>query len=99
MITTAEEVAQYVGGGRTPDQVEFAWQAAEAYVAARCEWEGPDAPQDLVEAVLLLSARYVARRNSPDGFVGMGEFGPARVPVSDRDVDRLIFPWRRTVLA
>jgi hypothetical protein len=27
----------------------------------------------------------------------MGEFGPARVPINDRDVNSLIAPYRRVV--
>lgn len=74
--------------------------AAESYVASRCQWV-PDAdghaPGDLVQAVRLLVARYLARRNSPDGFVGMSEFGPARIATVDRDIESLIAPYRRVV--
>ena len=82
-------------------QVEEAWAAADAWVAARVRYRpdasGVDVPGDLVKAVVLLTARYLARRNSPDGFLGMGEFGPARVPINDRDANSLIAPYRRVV--
>jgi hypothetical protein len=87
----------------THDQtlVAESWAAADAWVAARIRFRpaqpGVDVPGDLVKAVSLLTARYLARRNSPDGFIGMGEFGPARVPINDRDVNSLIAPYRRVV--
>ncbi|WP_041707505.1 hypothetical protein [Acidipropionibacterium acidipropionici] len=82
-------------------QAVNAWRSADAWVAARVRFRparpGWGTPEDLVQAVRLLTARYLARRNSPDGFLGMGEFGPARVPINDRDVNSLIAPYRRVV--
>lgn len=104
-VTTVEVVAAYCDREVTDPQLVEAWKAAESYVLDRCDWDGMGAPLNepapdaLVRAVELLTGRYLARRSSPDGFLGMGEFGPARVPVSDRDVDRLIFPHRKAVLA
>jgi hypothetical protein len=85
--------------------VTSAYQAAEAYVAARCAWrtyaaDGSlmDPPDALVTAVTLLTARYLERRNTPSGVLGSGDFGVVRVSGSDRDVDALIAPWRKRVL-
>jgi hypothetical protein len=54
---------------------------------------------DLALAVLLRSQRYVARRNSPEGVVGLsvgsGDFVSARVPSLDVDVQTLEGPFRR----
>lgn len=50
-------------------------------------------PGDLVLAVMLLAHRYLARRNSPDGLAGLGDGLVGRVPISDRDADRLMGPW------
>lgn len=71
-----------------------AWLAAESYVGERTAPPDGYVPDDLVMAVNLLTARYLARRNSPDGMVGLGDLGPARVPYSDTDVERLLNPWR-----
>lgn len=105
-ITTAQAVAEYLGNGRTAAEVTEVWKSAETYVSDRCVWPEVDAdgnplpaPDTLVRAVLLQAARYQARRNSPDGFIGMGEFGPARVPVTDHDVNRAMAPYRKAVLA
>jgi len=50
-------------------------------------------PDDLRLACLLRCARYLARRNSPEGIVGFGDFGPARVTTVDRDVAALEAPY------
>lgn len=55
--------------------------------------ENIEPPADLVLVVMLLAHRYLARRNSPDGLAGLGEGLVGRVPVSDRDADRLMGPW------
>lgn len=99
MITDLEAVKAWLGAHPDPDQVRTAWEAAEAYVAQRTHVDDERVPGDLVQAVYLLTARYLARRNSPEGFVGLGDLGPARLPVSDRDVERLIDPWRRFPVA
>lgn len=100
-IATIEQVAQYTERATSDPNLIKAWNSAENYISVRCSWpdsEIDEAPESLVQAVLLLTARYLARRASPDGFIGMTEFGPARVPVNDRDVDRLMAPYRNTVL-
>lgn len=105
MLATLEQVTQWLtsnGVGPGPSEVlEQAWAAADSWVSQRVvEFEtGEQIPDDLVLAVCLMTARYLARRNSPDGFVGMGEFGPARISRVDQDVASLIGPWRRAVLA
>lgn len=58
---------------------------------------------DLVLAVMLRSQRYVARRNSPEGIVGLsgvgGDFTAARVPGYDADVNALEAPHRQIVVS
>lgn len=98
-IAELEDVQAWVGGHPDSDQVRTAWEAAEAYVAERTHVDEGPSPAALVQAVYLLTARYLARRNSPEGFVGLGDLGPARVPINDRDVERLIDPWRRFPVA
>ena len=106
MITDKAKVRASVGAEKVPDDVfTEKWEAAEGYVADRVTYpttndagEEIPPPAALVEAVVLLTARFIARRNSPDGFVGLGDLGVAQVPVSDRDVNRLIAPWRVQVI-
>ena len=106
-ITSFPEVHAYLGGLDKVAEVEArsAYDAAEAYVGKRCRWAVPvdgetaatAAPADLVQAVKLQTARMLQRRQSPDGLIGMGDLGVARVPVADRDVDALMRPYRRVV--
>lgn len=54
---------------------------------------------DLRLACMLRTARYLARRNSPDGLVGFAEFGPARVARLDADIDTLERPYLKFAFA
>ena len=56
-------------------------------------------PDDLYLAALMRGARLYARRASPEGLVGLGEQGIARIPPYDRDIDALEAPYRAMVLA
>jgi hypothetical protein len=73
--------------------------AAQAMVVAYPvdEDDQPVMVGDLREAVLLRTQRLAARRNSPEGVVGLsgigGDFISARVPAGDSDVLRLEGPW------
>jgi hypothetical protein len=59
--------------------------------------------QDLREAVFLRTQRLAARRNSPEGVVGLsgagGDFTAARVPSYDADIDSLEGPHRKIAVA
>lgn len=50
-------------------------------------------PDDVRQAWLLRAQRYLARRNSPEGLVGFGDFAPAQVARFDSDVRLLEGPW------
>lgn len=58
---------------------------------------------DLREAIFLRTQRLAARRNSPEGVVGLsgtgGDFVSARVPGYDSDVAVLEGPWLRMVVS
>lgn len=106
MITKPDQVRTWVDyKGAVEDTVfQNAWKAAEKYVANRCTWptvdddgQELDAPADLVEAVNLLTGRFLTRRNSPNGLVGLGDLGVATLPSADVDVKALIAPYRRVV--
>lgn len=58
---------------------------------------------DVYEATLLLTQRYAARRNSPEGVVGLtgtgGDFVAARLPSIDGDIARLLSPYLKMVVS
>jgi hypothetical protein len=56
-------------------------------------------PEDLRLAIYLRTARWLARRNSPEGLLGFADFGPAQVPVSDADIRDLESPYRIVTVA
>ena len=52
-------------------------------------------PSDLVQALLRRVGRQLAARGIPLGLVGEGEYGPARLPSFDAEIERLEGPLRR----
>lgn len=97
-VTTKERVLEVLGVKTSP-HFEVGYAAAEGAVASGCRWPAVDAPAALVEAVILRTARYLARRDSPAGVVGVGEYGPVRISSIDRDIEELEAPWRRVVFS
>lgn len=90
--------------GVSDEDLTEALGAACDYVAGRARWGAVASdgspmqpPAAIVQAVKLLVARYLARRNSADGIVGMSELGPMRITSVDRDVEALIQPFRPAV--
>lgn len=67
------------------------------------EFGDPVVSSDLREALFLRAQRLAARRNSPEGVVGLsgagGDFVSARVPSYDADIDSLEGPHRRIPVA
>jgi hypothetical protein len=59
----------------------------------------PVVPAEVHEAGLLLANRLLARRNSPDGVVGVADMGTARVASYDADISALVGPYVESVLA
>ncbi|PKQ20182.1 MAG: hypothetical protein CVT66_06260 [Actinobacteria bacterium HGW-Actinobacteria-6] len=111
-LTTATEVAVVLKYENAATDVAFlkAYAAAERWIARRCRWKTetvtedgeeitrPVDVEDLVQAVILLTGRYLARRNSPDGLLNMGELGVMRVGAIDRDVQSLTGPYRKIMV-
>lgn len=97
-VTTWEHVRAVLGLEDT-EHGKQAWKAAEGAVRRRCVWHQADAtvieaPEELVQAVILRTARYLARRDTPTGVVGVGDFGPVRITSVDRDIEELESPYR-----
>ena len=56
-------------------------------------------PGDVHKAGLLMTNRLMARRNSPDGVVGVSDMGTATVLSYDADISALLGPWTAVVVA
>ena len=69
----------------------------------RDEFDHPCMTSDLREAIFLRAQRLSARRNSPEGVVGLsglgGDFVSARLPSYDNDVWHLEGPHRKIPVA
>jgi hypothetical protein len=57
-----------------------------------------EVPAGVHQAGLLLTNRLMARRNSPDGVVGVADMGTARVASYDADITALVAPWSEMVV-
>jgi hypothetical protein len=56
-------------------------------------------PFTVYEAGLLLTNRLMARRNSPDGVVGVSDMGTATILANDADINRMLSRWTESVVA
>jgi len=56
-------------------------------------------PRAVKQAGLLLANRLMARRNSPDGVVGVSDMGTATILSYDADIAALVGPWTGMVVA
>lgn len=56
-------------------------------------WGWPEVPAEVVEATLILAARYYKRQQSPEGVLGNAEWGTVRLSKTDPDVADLLSPF------
>jgi hypothetical protein len=56
-------------------------------------------PRAVKQAGLLLANRLMARRNSPDGVVGVSDMGTATILSYDADISAMLGPWTGMVVA
>ncbi len=64
-------------------------------VEVTAKWGWPSVPADVKEATLLYAARLYARKDSPTGVAGFGDYGVVRITSQDADVARLLDPYAK----
>ena len=64
-------------------------------VEVTAKWGWPAVPAEIKDATLLMAPRLFARKDSPTGVAGFGDYGVVRVTASDADVARLLSPYFR----
>lgn len=88
--------------------IQTSLDAAIAAQSRICFWPcnddgDPEYDPDLYEACLLRCQRYMSRRSSPEGVIGLqgtdGDFVAARLPSIDADIVRLEGPFNKMVVA
>jgi hypothetical protein len=112
LAPTLDELKSWLGlePGDTNDDVVLQESLDAALVAQEKVVDYPDDgsggkayTSDLREALFLRAQRLAARRNSPEGVVGLagagGDFVSATLPGSDADVSRLEGPSLKIVVA
>jgi hypothetical protein len=102
-VATWPSADEYKAWARVPDAdtvddaaIGQAIDAVNVHVAGKCTMLDPDAedlPADVVYAVLLLTNRLLARRNSPEGIVGSFDGVIADIGRYDPDAYRLLGPY------
>jgi hypothetical protein len=70
-----------------------------ATIQVTAKWGWPSIPDAIREATVLLSARHFKRLDSPLGVAGFGDLGAIVVRRSDPDIEALVDPYRRIVVA
>ena len=68
-------------------------------VTAKFGWYNGTPPDDIEEACLILSTDLVKRASSVGGVLGLSELGAIRMSPLGRDVQAMVRPYRREVLA
>ena len=68
-------------------------------VTAKFGWYNGTPPDDVEEACLILSTDLVKRASSVGGVLGLSELGAIRMSPLGRDVQAMVRPYRREVVA
>jgi gamma-glutamyl:cysteine ligase YbdK (ATP-grasp superfamily) len=107
MAESWPDILSYRNWARVPDTdddcaIAAALAAVIAAIEARCPrlfGPTPHVPDDAYQAALLWTNRVFARRNSPEGVIGVSDMGVVTVGRWDPDVQRLLSPYVDPVLA
>lgn len=71
-------------------------QRRAGLIRVTATWGWPEVPQAVRQATLIMAARLVKRKESPEGVAGFDQFGIVRISTrDDPDAVRLIAPYRR----
>jgi hypothetical protein len=84
--------------GATTLPAPYSWRPA-VRVTARYGWYNGVAPDDIVEATLILSADLFKRASSVGGVLGLSELGAIRMSPLGRDIAAMTRAYRRDVVA
>lgn len=83
----------------TVSGITEAVNAANSLVGRRCVPMTDPWPPEVHTAALVQAARLYKRRGSPEGFSGVGDFGPVRVAAWDPDIEANLAPYLRVAFA
>ena len=70
-----------------------------ATIQVTAKWGWPSIPDAIREATVLLAARHFKRLDSPLGVAGFGDLGAIMVRRTDPDIEHLVNPYLRIVVA
>ncbi len=84
--------------GSTTLPAPYSWRPA-VRVTAKYGWYNGVAPDDIIEATLILSADLFKRASSVGGVLGLSELGAIRMSPLGRDIAAMTRAYRRDVIA
>ncbi len=84
--------------GATTLPAPYSWRPA-VRVTAKYGWYDGVAPDDIIEATLILSADLFKRASSVGGVLGLSELGAIRMSPLGRDIAAMTRAYRRDVIA
>ena len=84
--------------GATTLPAPYSWRPA-VRVTAKYGWYNGVAPDDIIEATLILSADLFKRASSVGGVLGLSELGAIRMSPLGRDIAAMTRAYRRDVIA
>lgn len=96
-LTQARDWIQVPAAVLADEQLQILLDGEAANQAATCRVDPMLAQPALNEGLLRRVARAAAAKGVPLGLVGDGEYGPARIPVSDAELERVEGPYRMVV--
>lgn len=84
----------------TNEAIDEAVASANSVVTRRIRTDVAEPwPSEVHTAALILGARTLKRRASPEGVAGFGDFGLVRVSAVDGDVETMLGPYLRLAFA
>lgn len=84
---------------RDDGSIEDALKAVQEGIISRCpSLLALPCPNDVLYATLLWTNRLLARRNSPDGIVGVADLGVATIAKMDKDILEMLSPYVAQVM-
>jgi hypothetical protein len=76
--------------GQPATSIKLPWGSVPDELSITAIWGWPSLPDDIIMAAQFQAQRYYKRRGSPEGLAGSAEWGIARIPRLDPDVQAIL---------
>lgn len=79
-----------IAQGEPASSIKLPWGLIPDTILVTAIWGWPSLPDDIIMATQFQAQRYYKRRGSPEGLAGSAEWGIARIPRLDPDVQAIL---------